>query len=171
MKKNFVLIFFIICGLSSSLARGDSSCAEDKELAVFIKHLEQKLVSQEKKVVCLKAKFSGLINQKKGLLEEIERDKRRLEEQRLAEQMKQKKAVRSQESSAVKGRERQMDYAFEQAEKNLPKEAGDVDYLASLIKRQRELCATVIKLEQDIALEEKNLNLLKEKRKILTNPE
>ncbi len=170
MKKFLVFILVIICGLSYSFVWGDSSCIEDKELDAFIKQVEQKVVFQEDRIVCLKGKYARIIGQKKELLEEIEQDKRRLEEKRYLEQMKQKREIREHgvsKLSTAGNRERQMDYAFEQTEKKF--QAGDVDYLARLIKKQRELCATVIQLEQEMATEEKNLNLLKEKRKFLSN--
>jgi hypothetical protein len=107
---------------------------------------------------------------KKQELEEKEAQKKKEQVEVEKERQEQAKSLAEQKERLGKAeRERQIDFALARAKKIL--KAKDISCLDLLIKKQNELCAVIIQLELKITSEEKNLELLKESRKFLSNPQ
>ena len=136
----------------------------EKELSdgeVEKKALEEQLADRKQEQARLSAERKERELKKKE--EEKEKDLQAKEKKQL-----QAKALTEQkERFYAAERERQIDLAFEKA-RNW-QENKEVNYLDQLIKKQRELCSTIISLQLEISDEKKNLKHLKESRKFLAN--
>jgi len=131
---------------------------------------DKKRLEQEKSQAEQKAREAKAKAEEKAKALQAQEETRKKEQAALEKKKQEQTKFQAEQKAKIyqAERERQMELAFDKARKLL--ESKDINYLDQLIKKQRELCSTIIELQIEITSEEKNLKQLKESREFLANP-
>jgi hypothetical protein len=175
MKKILLIILFMICTASVWTNAGYTAFVPNNDPELLIGDLEKSIAEQEKLLNNLRARYARIIARKKELSDWIEQEKQKLAQlqagkvqPKVEKQQKMNKALPEKKEDLYK-LDRELQISLSMEKKKNSRNNKDINYLSSLIKKQKELCAEISQLENDIAAEERILKQLKESRKLPAN--